>query len=197
MGFLRCAVECSPHFGEDYGMATTTKPPDFRWLLLPYAIIALVIPIIAAIAIWAPAPVTFYRGLREGNVPMMEERLQAEPWRLEEKIGRGGLTPLQVAVTNNRAEVLEFLIGKGADTSVLYRVSLDERYTLMHLAARASHYDGLRVLVKYGADVNAMTERGRTPMDVAGESCGCGPIVDYLRSIGGVSGQELRASSHP
>jgi ankyrin repeat protein len=64
-----------------------------------------------------------------------------------------GLTPLQTAARHGRAEVVAFLIKKGANLNV----ADDCGYTPLHWAAEGGHLDIVKQLVKAGAKVDAKT----------------------------------------
>lgn len=125
---------------------------------------------------------------------------------------RGKLgTPLQVACYCGSAEVVDYLISKGADLSA--RCGRDD-YTPLHVAALASgrmpaektggilgepmeRHPGraavVELLVLHGADVNATSLGGKTPLDLALEA-DRGDIAMILSKHGGRTGKALAAT---
>jgi ankyrin repeat protein len=64
----------------------------------------------------------------------------------------------------------------------------DDGWTPLHLAAARGHKEIVEQLIAKGADVNAKTINGITPLDYAE-----GEIADLLRKHGGKTGEELKA----
>lgn len=85
---------------------------------------------------------------------------------------KSGYFPLLSAVNNGRLDIVELLLAKGADTSK----NDDTGWTALHYVANGSEsakqQDAVqaeiaRVLVKAGADLNAKTQAGQTPVYLA------------------------------
>lgn len=70
-----------------------------------------------------------------------------------------GYTALHIAAVNNRLDIFRLLIDKGIDV----RSTTTER-TALHFASRHKLSDMHRILVAKGAPINALDERGRTPL---------------------------------
>jgi len=99
-----------------------------------------------------------------------------------------GQTPLDIAVTNNRKDIIDLLVEKGAVPSsihmaarvgVLARVKAllgqgadvnaqdDEGTTPLHYAVQEGHKELTEFLIAKGADINAKNNNGQTPLDIA------------------------------
>ena len=61
-------------------------------------------------------------------------------------------------------------------------------WTPLHIAASKSHKEIIELLIAKGADVNALNNKGDTPLDLAS-----GKIAALLRKHGGKTGEELKA----
>jgi ankyrin repeat protein len=111
------------------------------------------------------------------------------------------MTPLDRAVLKERREVVQYLIGKGADVNY----QLQGGWTILHTAAKRGDLEIVKLLVNAGAKVDARTEAtpetfsvwpgssdgkpqrlpavpSRTPLDVAQEDDHPN-VVAYLRSV--------------
>lgn len=91
------------------------------------------------------------------------------------------VTPLQSAAAARSIEIVELLLGSGADPNARQAGG----FTALHAAAQNGHVDMVRLLLAHGAEVNARTEVGQTPLAMAlAESHG--EVVRLLREQGGV-----------
>lgn len=77
--------------------------------------------------------------------------------------GGGGTTPLHIAARNGRREVVEVLLGAGADVGVVDGVG----NTPLFAAIGGGHADVVDVLLRYEARVNAANQAGQTPLGAA------------------------------
>lgn len=91
--------------------------------------------------------------------------------------------PLETAARIDRAKIAETLIEHGAD--VHYRDELNH-WTALHAAAYLGNRHAITVLVSAGADVNARTKTGETPLTLAQRQHPDGPTASLLRLLGGV-----------
>jgi len=106
-----------------------------------------------------------------------------------------GATPLNWGIPFYDVEHLKMLIAKGADVNTRHGPWLragiknqgDEGWTPLHVvcmdAGRAGTEAKAEVLIAHGADVNAKTKKGKTPMSLAKER-GDEQIVELLRKHG-------------
>ena len=102
-------------------------------------------------------------------------------------------SPLYMAAYSYSAEAAKFLLENGADVH-----QLDfEKETALHTAAYHSyHGEGdvsvVALLVDHGSKINAISDRGLTPLDLA-IMAGTPEVSDLLRKHGGKTGEELKA----
>ena len=102
-------------------------------------------------------------------------------------------SPLYMAAYSYNAEATKLLLENGADVH-----QLDfEKETALHTAAYHSyHGEGdvsvVALLVDHGSKINAISDRGLTPLDLA-IMAGTPEVSDLLRKHGGKTGEELKA----
>jgi len=77
-----------------------------------------------------------------------------------------GWTPLQMAATLGYTGIVRTLVDA---PNVDLELTNQDGHTPLHLAARVGSTGSVRALVKAGADVNAKTPDGKTPLDIAKE----------------------------
>ena len=75
-----------------------------------------------------------------------------------------GFSPAHLAAHNGNCDILEFLSACGVKLSSCVSPS---GCTLTHMAAMGGHIDAMHLLHRYGCDVNAVTAKGNTPMQLA------------------------------
>jgi ankyrin repeat protein len=100
-------------------------------------------------------------------------------------------SPLYMAAYSYNAEVTKFLLENGAD---IHQLDF-ENETALHTAAYHSyHGEGdvsvVALLVDHGSKINAISDRGLTPLDLA-IMTGVPEIADLLRKHGGKTAEEL------
>ena len=68
-------------------------------------------------------------------------------------------------------------------------------WTPLHIAASKSHKEIIELLIAKGADVNALNNKGDTPLDLAmpDRPFDSTELADLLRKHGGKTGEELKA----
>lgn len=99
-------------------------------------------------------------GAWEGNLPLME--LFFSRGADIHKTNRFGETALMLAAWKNRGEAVQWLLERGAQPNRAARA-----WTALHYAAFAGHGELVERLVAAGADVNARSTNGSTPIMMA------------------------------
>ena len=102
-------------------------------------------------------------------------------------------SPLYMAAYSYNAEATNFLLENGAD---IHQLDF-EKETALHTAAYHSyHGDGdlsvVTLLVDHGSKINAISDRGLTPLDLA-IMAGTPEVSDLLRRHGAKTAKELKA----
>ena len=75
-----------------------------------------------------------------------------------------GRSPLHVAAAVDYADMVEFLLQKGADINIRTN---EEGQTPIHFAAKSNAVNSLQMLLAYGADIDSRDSRNRTPLQVS------------------------------
>ena len=112
-------------------------------------------------------------------------------------LARGdGLTALHLAAREGHAEIVDVLIGAGAETGATTRIG---DYTPLHLAGGAGHAEVVGALLEAGADPTAVTtSSGVTPLHLAAEARGGEGAVRLLLEHGApVNARERSAGQTP
>lgn len=91
------------------------------------------------------------RAIVERHPRLVDARAASDPAR--KPTGASGYTALHRAADRGRAEVAEYLLGRGADVNAADGAG----WTPLHVAARAGRLDVVKLLVSRGADVGART----------------------------------------
>ena len=115
-------------------------------------------------------------------VPCIENRTEDELSKRLLKRNAGAeapVTSLQDAVVDGKAAVLDKMLRTTGSAQVNSRTN--SGYTLLHIAASYGHADCVKVLLEHGADISALDEYGKTPMQTAMLSSK-GWVVRLLRS---------------
>ncbi|KAG7306284.1 hypothetical protein JYU34_008884 [Plutella xylostella] len=109
--------------------------------------------------------------------------------------GRGKVPLLLAVEAGNQSMVRELL---SAQTAEQLKASTHSGDTALHLAARRRDVDMARILVDYGAAVDALNGAGQTPLHIAAAE-GDEPLVKYfygVRANAGIADNEDRTPMH-
>ena len=102
--------------------------------------------------------------------------------KLSSRYGPHGYTPLHMAVSSEKAEILHYLLNRGGNAHI--NCQAGSGYTPLHLAASCGYRDCVKVLLEHGANIAITDHFGKTPKQTA-ELSSKGSIVRLLRSEGG------------
>ena len=101
----------------------------------------------------------------------------------------GAEDSIRIASMFGNIEAIKKHLDSGADVNVK---NDEDGRTPLHYAVYKGHKEIVELLIANGADVNAKSEDGYTPLDVAIHLNGT-ENADLLRKHGGKSGEELKA----
>ena len=124
-----------------------------------------------------PKAVAMVETLRTGNLPSFTKAVAEDPKLLNAR-GPEGSTPFMYAVLYTGAATLERLLKQGADPNKRN----DANATALMWAA--TDLEKTRVLLKHGANVNAISNDLRTPLMIAARRPGNAPVVKLLLERG-------------
>ena len=77
-------------------------------------------------------------------------------------ISAAGQPCLIISVWHKNFEITELLLQNGVDVNWIFK-----GVNAIHFAAHNNDLENFKLLLKFGADINAMTDIGQTPLDVA------------------------------
>lgn len=115
-----------------------------------------------------------HEAVNKGDLAAVRAIVAARPDSVK-AVNERGYTPLHVAAFGGGADVVSFLIEKGADLEAKNPTG----FTPLFLAVRGGKPDVVRLLLEKGANVNAETRYQTTPLFTAAES-GNGGVVAAL-----------------
>ena len=124
-----------------------------------------------------PVAVKAFSALRRGDRQGFLAAIAANP-RLSTLRGPGGATPLMIAALYGDASLMTALLAAGADPNVVN----DAGATALHWSA--GDIEKVRVLLAHGADVDARSNDGRTPLLAAAAVRGNSAVVALLLDKG-------------
>lgn len=97
------------------------------------------------------------------------------------EVNHSGWAPIHYAAFEDRAELIRYLLAKGADKDAL----APNGYTALMLAARGGHLDAARALLYEDVDVNVRGPDGQTALKIAREKKH-GELAELLKRAGAV-----------
>lgn len=124
-----------------------------------------------------PVAVRAFETLRRNDRDGFLAAVRGKP-QLSTRRGPGGATPLMMAALYGDTALVKTLLDAGADPTVANDVGA----TALHWAA--GEPDTVRILIAHGADVDARSTDGRTPLLVAASIRGNSPAVSLLLDKG-------------
>ena len=104
----------------------------------------------------------FHDASASGDLKKVDAMLKDNPNLIFSK-GSKGETPLHMAALNDRRDVTELLLAKGADVNARDKAQM----TPLHLAAEHDHTEVAELLLANKAEVNAQQNDGETPLHLA------------------------------
>jgi uncharacterized protein len=159
-------------------------------MLVPVGMFAFAITTLLVVLIFFDHGI--HTAIWEGDVQKVEWVLNRSPSSLESK-DKSGRTPLLHAARDGRTEIVDLLIRRGANVHACWDSpsSNDGRWTALHITAIQGQLESARLLLAHGAEVNALSLQGETPLDVAIQNRHKN-LADLFRINSGKRGSELR-----
>jgi ankyrin repeat protein len=117
----------------------------------------------------------FYQAIRQDDLAALRALVREEGVNAKDAQGQ---TPLMLAAAFGSAEAIRFLIASGADV----RAASSSGVTALHWGA--SDVTKARMLLDANADVNAVSQIGRTPLIVAASATGTVSVVRMMLAQG-------------
>lgn len=137
--------------------------------------VVLVMFTVAVSAQTSPASDRFYQSIRQDDLAALRALVHEAGANAKDAQGQ---TPLMFAAAFGSAEAVRFLIGSGADV----RAASSSGVTALHWGA--SDVTKARMLLHANADVNAVSQIGRTPLIVAASATDTVNVVRMLLEKG-------------
>ena len=135
-----------------------------------------------------PIAVQLAESIRRGGATQREAAITFAPGVLDARAG-GGSTPVMFAALYGSASLLERMLEAGGDPNARNDVGATALLWALDDAAK------VRLLLDYGADVEAKSEFGRTPLSLAASQIDSGPVVKLLLDYGAIPSGEALASA--
>lgn len=97
---------------------------------------------------------------------------------IDKKTEGSGRTALHLAVGRNHFQTVEVLLNSRANCNAQIESGADAGKTPLHLAVEKNNYSMVQLLIDRGATINIADNRGKTPLDLAGNNR---EIIELLR----------------
>ena len=97
------------------------------------------------------------------------------------EVKHSGWAPIHYAAFQDRADMIRYLVAKGADKDAL----APNGYTALMLAARGGHTDAARALLQEDVDINVRSPDGNTALRIARQRKN-NQVAELLERAGGV-----------
>ncbi len=130
---------------------------------------------------------TVHEAALAGDLRRVKELVEADPKLANDASSPDGFPPLGLAAYAGRAEVVKFLLSKGADVNF---AAPGLGFTALTGAVSEDHPEVVRILVRAGANVNHRYEDGQAAVLVTAVAGGNPEIVKALLEAG--AGVNLR-----
>ncbi len=137
--------------------------------------IILVLAFVFSISAQPPQVDSFYQAIRNDNLSILRELVQAHGANVKDTTG---LTPLMFAAAFGSRDAVRVLVDSGAEINATNSAGL----TALHLAWRDEAV--VRLLLDHGANVNAKSQLGFTPLIVAASATGTAGVIAQLLDKG-------------
>ena len=135
-----------------------------------------------------PGATRLIEAIRQADRSAALEQIAATPSILN-KPGPGGATPLMQAALAGDAGLIAAMLQKGADPNLRNHVGASA------LMWAVDDVESVRALLDAGADANAVSDFGRTPLTLAAAQAGAAPVVKLLLDRGAKPGPQALASA--
>jgi ankyrin repeat protein len=122
-----------------------------------------------------PADERFYRAIRQNDLAALRTLAASDGVNSKDGLGQ---TPLMLASAFGSVDAVRLLLAAEGDA----RAASNSGVTALHWAA--TQPDKARLLVDAGADVDAISQLGRTPLIVASSAHGTASVVELLLAKG-------------
>ena len=117
----------------------------------------------------------FYKAIRANDLKLLDSLIARGDVNIKD---RHGATPLMYAAAVGSTDAVKALLAKGADAR------MKNSFDATPLMWGITNLEKVRLLVDAGADVNARSKQGMTPLLIAANNAGSTEIVRFLLSKG-------------
>lgn len=124
-------------------------------------------PDIAQLLVQRGAELNVFEACAVGNLPRVKDWIEQQPEWIN-AYAPDGFQPLGLAAFFGQADIVEFLLDKGAEVNSPSRNNM--RVRPLHSAIAGQHTRIVRLLLEYGADVNTSQADDFTPLHEAAQN---------------------------